>query len=119
MHKKNHYAEEGVRNAVRAFRAKGLSVVVVSKRRCTVDMFKEDGEVKVVIADKTDDALLLKHAQILSAPVVSMENFNGMTICGSPQRYALGGGTAGRGCKCGTPGASPEISWRILNSKGP
>ena len=47
MHKKNHYAEEGVRNAVRAFRAKGLSVVVVSKRRCTVDMFKEDGEVKV------------------------------------------------------------------------
>ena len=69
------YDVRGVEKAVAYFQHMGCGVVVVSKRDTLRDHPFGDG-VDVIIADSTDDIMVLKQAQQLNCPVVSRDGFS-------------------------------------------
>jgi len=64
---------EGVRKALHFFTSKGIRVVAVSRRR-ELKSLESEG-VSVVVADSTDDIMILKQAKTLNCPVVSRDAF--------------------------------------------
>jgi len=64
---------KGVRKALHFFTSRGIRVVAVSRRRELKSL--ESDDVGVVIADSTDDVIILKQAQLLNCPVVSRDGF--------------------------------------------
>jgi len=63
----------GVRRAVEHYRKQGIHVVVVSKRS-PMKRYETDG-VDIIIADGTDDIMVLKQAQARNCPMVSRDRF--------------------------------------------
>lgn len=72
--KPKFYDVEGVRRAVAHFQSKGIDVVIVTKRQDTAQCLPGDG-VQVVIAERTDDLVVLKQAQSRNCPIVSRDAF--------------------------------------------
>jgi hypothetical protein len=68
------YDLEGVRRAVEHFRARGIHVIVVTKHPDTAQQVSGDG-VQVVLAERTDDLMVLKEARKFNCPIVSRDGF--------------------------------------------
>lgn len=71
LKKPDFYDEEGVKRAVKHFSALGVECIIVTKRR---GHSFGDGQ-QVVIAERTDDLMVLKTAHQRNAPVVSRDGF--------------------------------------------
>lgn len=71
--KEKFYDVEGVWRAVAHFKNRGIEVVVVTKRRETQSL-SCDG-VHVVMAERTDDLVVLKQARSRNCPIVSRDGF--------------------------------------------
>lgn len=68
------YNAEGVKRAVAHFLKGGIDVIVVSKRQDTAQCGFGEG-VQVVIAERTDDIMVLKQAHSRNCPIVSRDGF--------------------------------------------
>jgi len=68
------YDAEGVKRAVSHFLKRGIDVIIVSKRREMGQCVFGDG-VQVVLAERTDDLMVLKQAQARNCPIVSRDGF--------------------------------------------
>lgn len=74
QNKEKKYAQEGVSKAVSYFKERGIHVIVVTKRAALKAELESDG-VDVVIAERTDDVLVLKQAYQYNCPVVSRDGY--------------------------------------------
>lgn len=65
---------DGIKRAVEHFQQKGIEVIVVSKRQDIAQCAFGDN-VQVVIAERTDDLMVLKQARSRNCPIVSRDGF--------------------------------------------
>lgn len=72
--KTKFYDVEGLKRAVAHFQSKGIDVVIVTKRQGTAQDLSGPG-IQVVVADRTDDLMVLKQAQSRNCPIVSRDGF--------------------------------------------
>jgi len=72
--KSEFYDVEGVRRAAAHFQSKGIDVVIVTKRQDMAQCLSGDG-IQVVIAERTDDLVVIKQAQSRNCPIVSRDGF--------------------------------------------
>ena len=77
--KPNMWDCEGLRRAARFFQCQGIHVIIVSKRRNAKENLPTDG-VDVVIAERTDDVMLLKQAYQRNCPIVSQGSFSNWSL---------------------------------------
>jgi len=75
LHAERRYDAEGVRRAVDHFQRDGIEVVLVGKRAELMKQFRGIDGVQVVIADSTDDTIIIKQAHSRNCPVVSRDGF--------------------------------------------
>jgi len=69
------YSYEGVKTAVSYFLKEGLEVILVSKRKTEAKNFEASFGVHTVIADRTDDLIVLKQAYKRNCPIVSRDSY--------------------------------------------
>jgi len=77
--KPGQYVIDGVRQAVDYFRAQGISVIVVTKRKELEKQIAVNGQLldglTIVHADQRDDLMVLRQAHQKNCPVVSTDRF--------------------------------------------
>lgn len=74
LHRPKKYDAEGVRKAIAHFRSNGINVVVVTTRRQTQACEFPDAQ-HVIVADRTDDLMVLKEAYSRNCPIVSRDGY--------------------------------------------
>ena len=68
------YDVEGVRRAIEHYREKDILVIVVGKRSETQQGIPID--TKFIIAERTDDVIVLKESQRWNCPIVSRDSYD-------------------------------------------